>query len=161
MKICLLKTFCIFIFAIFFFIFAIFTIPIAVAGIYQCVDEKTGVVEFRDKPCVFSAEQQFLPIQYQKTEEKVVLKQEKEIKIINKDLEKKEKQEERLKERTKKRLEKEQAKAERRKIRCDKLDEKIKHIENQLRQGSKMKRRIRLNEQLAHCEEMKRKYCSE
>jgi len=131
------------------------------AGIYQCMGE-SGVIEFRDKPCQSSLEQQaFLPIKYNKTEEKSARKQEKEIKLINKELDQKEKQTDRLKERTKKQQEKESAKAERRKIRCARLDEKIKTIEDHLKQGCKIKRSMRLNEQLAHCEKMKRKYCSE
>ncbi len=141
-------------------IFSCCVVPVQ-AGIYQCVGE-SGVIEFRDKPCQSSLEQQaFLPIKYKKTEEKLARKQEKEIKLINKELDQKEKQSERLKERTKKQQEKESAKAERRKIRCARLDEKIKTIEDQLKRGCKIKRNIRLNEQLAHCENMKRKYCSE
>src|SRR5438876_442504 len=121
------------------------------AAIYQCVTE-SGVLEFRDKPCSSSFEQKaVLSIAFQKTPEKEIKKQEKEIKVANVEFEKQEKKHLKIKERITKKQEQEKAKLERKKIRCSKLDEKIKLIENQLKQGCKMKKQIRLNEQLQHC----------
>lgn len=143
-------------------LFLIFFVGIAEAGVYQCRNP-SGVIEFRDKPCNTTAESNdFLPIPYKRTNtnEKVIKKQDREIKLANQALEKQEKKSEKVKERTRKQQEKDRLKAERQLIRCQKLDEKISKIEAQLRQGCNMKRSNRLREQLVHCEAMKSRYCT-
>lgn len=134
---------------------------VANAAVYQCVNE-SGQIEFRDKPCQNSLEAQtVLSIQSQKTDAKQVKQQEKEIKKVDKTLAKTEKKNLKLQERALKLQEKEKQKQEKKAIRCGKLDEKIKTLEAHLRAGGKMKRQIRLKEELAHAENMRRKYACE
>lgn len=130
------------------------------AGVYQCVDEK-GIIEFRDRPCQSSQEKEtFLPIGFSKTDPKEQKKEEKKLKLTGKKLEADKQREVRIHERAEKKRLIEAQKMQRRKLRCQRLDEKLYEIDNQLRAGSKAKRLQRLKEQKEHCEKMKHRYCS-
>lgn len=136
------------------------------AGVFQCV-KANGKIEFRDKPCTISdnTEQYFLPHQYQKTKtdptgKKAEQMQERKIQQQVQTLTKNEQKEERLKASAEKKREKEKALIERRKLRCERLEEKIENLELQLQQGKRLKTYKRLEKELAHAQRMKKRYCA-
>ncbi len=123
-------------------------LPLAHAGVYQCVSPE-GVVEYRDRPCQSESNQQtFVPIQYQTTQEKKIKQDEKVLKITQKQVMAGDKKSTRKKKSNYKKLTIEKNKQERLKKRCVRLDEKINHIESQLRAGCKLKKANRLKTQL-------------
>lgn len=128
------------------------------AGVYQCISP-SGTVEYRDRPCDTPQSQCFLPIQYSKTQAAYLKKQDKELQNINKQLDRQEKQLNRLNKKTAKTITTEKTKQERIKQKCAKLNEKIVHIESQLRAGCKIKKANRLKEELEVCRTMKEKIC--
>ncbi len=138
-----------------------FCLPIETqAGVFQCV-KVNGEIEYRDRPCAFSNEEQsFLPHQYQKTDKKLVQVQEKKLQKNMQEQTKLNRKEERLQQRAEKKREKEQAAAERRKLRCKRLEEKITRLELQLQQGKKLKTYKRLEADLAQTLLMQKRYCS-
>lgn len=141
-------------------LFVLLYSPDLKAGIYQC-EKPDGRIEFRDRPCQTSLDKEtFLPISYEHTDPKIVKQQEKELSIEDKKLSKATRLKDRVIKRGEKQKIKEQQKAERRKQRCQRLTEKIKSLEDQLRTGAKIKRFKRLQEELLHCQRMKRRYCS-
>ena len=166
-----------------FFLGQMFTSFAGFAGVYRCMDEN-GVVEFRDKACENTAqEQMFLPYIYERTEQakhrnnghtkksvramantwegqsaksNLANPSSKVQKILELEEQKRLRQETRLQ----KKSEKEALKKERRVLRCKSTEEKLRNIESQLRAGCKPKKCNRLKEQKAHFEIMKQRYCS-
>lgn len=139
---------------------AIFHSQIAYCGIYRC-DKEDGSVEFRDRPCQNSLEKStFLPLSYSTTDAAIVKQEEKEVEAALKQYDKQEKTAERQKTKSEKQRLLAQQKAERRVLRCQRLDERIRTIEAKLRNGGKPKRNQRLQEELLHCQKMKKRYCS-
>jgi SET domain-containing protein len=141
---------------------------VAYAGIYQCVGS-SGIVEFRDKPCQTSLEEEtFLPIRFFRTDHKKSDEEEKKEKRQSKNQDKKlaakKMREERKEASVKKNLQnkkiKEELKTKNRKLRCQKLDDKLKIIDEQLRQGTNIKRFKRLQLEKDRCQKMKVRYCS-
>lgn len=150
----------------------IFGLPsVAEALVFRCI-KATGEVEFSDKPCAENGgEQSFLPYRYQKTDPKSkeisanhnpdkLYKQQISMRGQAEILAGLDRKEERLRLRAEKKHQKEEAAAKRRKIRCERLDEKIVKLERQLQQGKKIKTYQRLQAELEHCELMKKRYCS-
>jgi len=144
-------------------IFGILMFDMVLAGVYRCVDEN-GVVEFRDRGCELASESDdFLPYTYKPTDPNVVLEKTGERhnteKATQKELLLQEKKN-RLEARQKKAAEKAAALAERRLMRCEKTNEKIKQIEAELRAGCKVRRCNTLKKQLVHAQKMQKNYCT-
>ena len=130
------------------------------AGIYQCLGP-SGVMEYRDRPCQSSSEdQQFVPIQYHRTNEKQVKKQMRDLEVLDKELTQKQKQETTMKTKALKQTKAQKLKNERLQRKCTKLSEKIDKIESQLRAGCKINKANRLREQLEACQATKEEICS-
>lgn len=130
-------------------------IPVAHAGIYQCLGPD-GVIEYSDRPCGSeSTEQRFVPIQYQATNEKELKKEEKSLSISQKQLTIQDKKRSKKKQINHKKLKIQKNKQERLKKRCERLDEKISNIESQLKAGCKLKKANRLKTQLELLESKK------
>jgi hypothetical protein len=144
-------------------IFGILIFDVALAGVYRCIDEN-GVVEFRDRGCeIASEEDDFLPYVYKPTDPNIVLEKEGELHNIQKATQQQRLEEQkkcRLETRQKKAAEKATAKAERRLMRCEKTNEKIKQIETELRAGCKIRRCNTLKKQLIHAQKMQKHYCT-
>lgn len=136
-----------------------FFIPNAMAGAYQCTNEQ-GTIEFRDSPCKNSLEtQEFLPIQYSKSNAKDVKKQ---LKSLAQNLKKQtasDKKQQGKKVRGEKQKIKAEAREQRRQEHCARVKEKIIFLENQLKAGAKLKHFERLKTELEHYERMKKRYC--
>jgi hypothetical protein len=129
------------------------------AGIYQCIGP-SGIIEYRDRPCQSPLEaQQFVPIQYHRTNEKQLQKQAKELEIMNKGLMRQQKQKTKIKTQAFKKVKAERLKTERLQRKCMKLNEKINNIESQLRTGCTINKANRLREQLEACQVMKEEMC--
>jgi hypothetical protein len=135
-------------------------LPVAQAGIYQCVSPE-GIIEYRDRPCKpESSEQTFIPIQYQVTDAKQIKKEEKSLKISQKQLTSQDKKIAKKKQSNIKILKNQKNQQERLKKRCARLDEKINHIESQLRAGCTLKKANRLKTQLEVCQSKKADLCA-
>lgn len=141
-----------------FLILCLITLKVS-AGVYQCIGP-SGIVEYRDKPCdSISEAKQFLPIQYHKTHEKQLKKQAKELQEAHLALKHQEKQTLKFHKETLKEIKREQKQIERRQNQCMRLNQKIQHIESQLRAGCKARKIHYLKEQLSDLEGMKQNLC--
>ena len=138
--------------------FCIFS-PHAMAGVYQCINEQ-GATEYRDSPCKVSSEtQDFLPVQYSKTNEKNAKKQ---LKTLEQDVKKQislDKKQQGKKVRGEKQKMKAEAKEKRRQEHCARVKEKINLLEDKLKLGMKLKSFERVKTELEHNERMKKRYC--
>lgn len=131
----------------------------AFAGVYCCT-KPDGKFEFRDTPCQTSLENQtFLPLSYEKTDPKQIKKQEAELKKTQQQLAHLQKKQASSQKRQIKQWQLEQDKAERQKMRCLRVQEKMGLLESQLRQGCKLKKSIRLQAELEQAERLKQRYC--
>lgn len=132
----------------------------AIAGVYECINAK-GESEFRDKPCDSSREEEnFLPISYVLTDPK---EQKKHHLMLKKEMKKNEAERKKTERQNNALMNKKiqaKLKEQKRQLRCERLDEKISAIEDNLRRGVKLKTLNRLKEEKAHCEKMKLRYCS-
>jgi hypothetical protein len=129
------------------------------AGLYQCIGND-GTLEFRDKPCTTTSEDQtFMPVKYKKTEVKVLQQEEKKLKKSLKEQDKEERRETRIKLKNQKLQEKSIAKAKREEARCLRIKEKIKAIEDRLRFGYSSKRCNSLRRQLEEQLTLEQRYC--
>jgi len=128
------------------------------AGVYQCVSEQ-GQVEFRGTPCKTRGEQKtFLPISYAKTNPKIVGIQGKAIRHQRKYLEKCDRKKARIHKMMARTQLKDKQKAQRRAVRCAGAQKKIEALEDQLRQGTKLKRYNRIQEKLKQAQLLKERY---
>lgn len=140
--------------------FFLSVIPSVQAGIYQCVGPAGGI-EYRDRPCQSPVEvQQFVPIQYQRTNEKQLKKQDKELDVAYKALVKQHKQQTKVKTKSLKQTKVQKLKTERLQRKCTKLSEKINKIESQLRAGCTINKANRLREQLEVYQTTKEAICA-
>lgn len=117
------------------------------AGVYRCVG-KNGEFEFRDRLCENSEESVFWPHQYFPTNKKISLNQEQALQ--------KKRSPSQM---TQKQIAKALAKRKRREQRCVQTKEKIKNAQQKLRTGCKVRKCVRLKEQLAHFNRMRNNYC--
>lgn len=140
-------------------VFSGFLSNMAWSGVFQC-QAQNGVLVYRDRPCLpEEQEREFLAITYAKTDPNRVEVQAKLLKRTAQEQTQHQKKEERLKLRAEKKRAEELLKMARRKKRCQRLDEKILEIEDQMRKPCKPKRMQRLQEQREHCHKMKQRYC--
>jgi len=130
----------------------------AFSGVYRCEDSE-GRVNYQDKRCGADAQQEYLPVKYQKTQPKQVLLQERELKQIEKQHDNKVKALGRKNKQLEKNKQKFLKKKKRFEERCAKAQENIEHLQATFRGGYPVRRDASLKRRLKEQRQLESRYC--
>lgn len=130
------------------------------AGVYSC-KRPDGSIEFRDKPCdMGSDEQTFVSIPYHKTDAKSLKAQDKKFEKTLKQHQKENRKTIRTQQQEKRIQEKKITQSKRREGLCERTREHITFLESQIRTPHKVKRHLRLEQQLSEAKLKEKRYCN-